>query len=52
MLISFLTPICYAMANVLIPLLRPPQSSSLAISAAMSLTGAIYMGLVMLATGE
>ena len=51
-LFSLLTPLCYAMANVLIPLLRPPQSSSLAISAAMSLTGAFYMGLVMLATGE
>ena len=51
-LFSLLTPLCYAMANVLIPLLRPPQSSSLAISAAKSLTGAIYMDLVMLATGE
>ena len=51
-LVSFLTPICYATANVLIPLLRPPQSASLALAAAMSLTGAFYMGLVMLATGE
>ena len=51
-LVSFLTPICYAVANVLIPLLRPPQSASLALAAAMSLTGAFYMGLVMLATGE
>ena len=51
-LVSFLAPLCYAMANVLIPLLRPPQSSSLALGAAMSLTGGFYMGLVMLATGE
>jgi drug/metabolite transporter (DMT)-like permease len=51
-LVSFLTPICYAMANVLIPLVRAPQSSSLALGAAMSLTGALFLGLVMVATGE
>ena len=51
-LVSFLTPIFYAVANVLIPLVRAPQSSSLAVAAAMTLTGAIFLGLVMVATGE
>ena len=51
-LVSFLTPICYAVANALIPLVRAPQSSSLALGAAMSLAGALFLGLVMLATGE
>lgn len=51
-LLSFLTPLCYALANVLIPLLRPPESTSLALGSAVLLTGALYMGLVMLGTGE
>lgn len=51
-LISLLTPFCHAMANVLISLLRPPESSSLALGSAILLTGALYMGLVMLGTGE
>ncbi len=51
-LVSFLTPLCYGIANVLISILRPPQSSSLALGAAILLTGSIYMGLVMLGMGE
>jgi len=51
-LVSFLTPICYAVANVLIPLVRAPQTSSLALGAAIALAAAIILGLVMLATGE
>ena len=51
-LLSLLTPICFASANVLITILRPPQSSSLGLGAAILLTGALYMGLVMLGTGE
>lgn len=49
--ISFLTPLCYGIANVLISILRPPESSSLSFAAAILLTGALYMGLVMLVTG-
>ncbi len=51
-LVSFLTPLCYGIANVTISLMRPPQSTSVALAAAILLTASIYMGLVMLATGE
>ena len=51
-LVSLLVPLCYGISNVLIPLLRAPQASSLAIGAAMSLTGALCLGVVLLATGE
>jgi drug/metabolite transporter (DMT)-like permease len=51
-LLSFLTPLCYAVANVLISLLRPPDSSTPALGSAILLAGALYIGLVMLGTGE
>jgi len=50
-LISFITPLCYGAANVLISVLRPPESTSLSFAAAILLTGALIMGVVMVATG-
>ena len=51
-LLSFLVPLCYSFANVTISLMRPPQSASLALGAAILLTATLYLGIVMLATGE
>ncbi|MBT3170839.1 MAG: EamA family transporter [Rhodospirillaceae bacterium] len=50
-LVSFITPLCYGMANVLIAVLRPPETTSLALASAILLTGAVIMGVVMVASG-
>ncbi len=50
-LVSFITPLCYGMANVLIAVMRPPESTSLALASVILLTGAVIMGVVMVATG-
>ncbi len=50
-LVSFITPLCYGMANVLIAIMRPPESTSLSLASAILLTGAVIMCVVMVATG-